>query len=219
MEFSFSNTYDSELAELEKLGKTERISVLAEMGDDRLWALFRLGSEEALIVLFKKYHRQTIILVYKRMNGSGSVNLQMVEDVFGAFVERVLDGHYHQQELKKNFLAFSIHQVCFLLRSQLKLAANSRVGGLDEKHVLQKKAANHLRVVEAMDFQKIIDLIPLVSNKVYRKVLCLIFLLGYNSKDLAEVFGQREKAYDKRSRAMLAFRKILEKEGILKELR
>ena len=219
MEFTFSNSYDSELAELEKLGKCERMSALSEMGDDRLWAMFRLGCEEALIVLFKKYHRQTIVLVYKRMNGSGSVNLQMVEDVFGAFVERVLDGHYHQQELKKNFLAFSIHQVCFLLRSQLKLAANSRVGGLDEKHVLQKTGNNHLRVEESIDFRKVIDYIPSVSNKVYRKVLCLTFLLGYNSKDLAEVFGQREKAYDKRSRAILAFRKILEKEGILDELR
>ena len=101
----------------------------------------------------------------------------------------------------------------------MRLAGNCRVDRLETLEKQMTYSTPHLRVEEKMDIRKIIDLIPMISNKVYRKILWLVFILGYNSRDLAEIFGQREKAYDKRSRAMKAFRNLLEREGYLEELR
>lgn len=220
MEFQFSKNLIGLNAQLQKADRQETKILLSAQDDKTLWSLYQEGHEEALVLLFKKYHRQILVLVYNRLNKNGEVRLEVVKDCFGDFLEQILAGAYQSESIKKNFISFSVHHLSFLVRSKMKLTVNSKISRMnvvDEKRLTQ--ANSHLRVEEKMDMRKLIDMIPKISNKVYRKVLWLIFILGYNSKDFTEIFGQREKAYDKRSRAMKAFRDLLEREGYLEELR
>lgn len=220
MDFQKNNHIETLLAELRNLNQPAATERLSDMDDQLLWSLFKNGCEDALVLLFKKYHRQIIVLVYGKLNAKGAVRLELVQDAFGDFLERVLAGQYQAEEIKKNFTAFSVHHLTYLVRSRLRLTANCKMQTLDESSTNgYSEFRPHLRVEERIDFRKVIDLIPRVPNKVYRKVLWLILILGYSSQDLAEVFGQREKAYDKRSRAIKAFREVLDKEGLLEELR
>ena len=203
--------------QIKKENKQDALALLSDQDDGVLWYLYQHGLEDALAVLFKKYHRQVIVLAYHRSQKHGSFSLAFVKDAFGDFLENVLAGQYQSEPIKKNFTAFAVHHLMYLVRSKARLAENSKVGKLDE--CTKPTSSPHLRVEEKMDFGKVVDLIPQVTNKVYRKVLWLILILGYNSSDLTQVFGQREKAYDKRSRAIKAFRAVLEREGILDELR
>ncbi len=219
MDFYSNSHILSLLAELRNLNQPVVKERLSNMEDQVLWSLFKCGMEEALTVLFKKYHRQIIVIVYGKFNASGRVNLSLVQDAFGDFLERVLAGQYHAEEIKKNFTAFSVHHLSYIVRSRSRLTANSKMQVLDESLSPDTLLHPHLRVEEKIDFRKVIDMIPKVSNRVYRKVLWLVIILGYSSQDLAKVFGKRERAYDKRSRAIKAFREVLDKEGLLEELR
>ena len=203
---------------LKNENKQDAMALLSDQDDGVLWSLYQHGNEDALTILFKKYHRQIVVLVYHRSQQHGNISLAAVKDAFGDFIEKILSGDYQNEALKKNFIAFAIHHLLFIVRSKARLVANSRVGSLQEMDVVSS-SSSHLRVEQKMDIGKVIDLIPMVTNKVYRKVLWLVFIMGYNSSDLIQVFGQREKAYDKRSRAMKTFRDLLDKEGILEELR
>ena len=57
-----------------------------------------------------------------------------------------------------------------------------------------------------------------MTNRVYRMVLYLVFVHGYDSQDLALDFWKPELAQNKRYRAMQAFRKQLQRQGIWDEL-
>lgn len=214
-----SASYLADLFEkVEKLNKQEAMILLSDMDDGSLWSLYQLGCEHALVILFKKYYRPVIILVYNRLHKNEWITFSLVQESFSDFIEQVLIGKYQGEPLKKNFTAFAIHHLSFIVRSKARLVVNSRVGGLIGTEV-KPSISPHLKVEQSMDFRKVIDFIPRVSNNVYRMVLYLVFVMGYNSKDLIEVFGKRERAYDKRSRAIKAFRKLLEREGMLEELR
>lgn len=220
MDFQNNHHIETLLAELRNLNQQAAMERLSGLDDQVLWLLYKSGFEDALVLLFKKYHRQIIVLVYGKLNAKGEVRLELVQDAFGDFLERVLAGQYQAEEIKKNFTAFSVHHLSYLVRSRLRLTANCKMQALDESATNSfSEFRPHLKVEERIDFRKVVDLIPRVSNKVYRKVLWLILILGYSSQDLTEVFGQREKAYDKRSRAIKAFREVLDKEGLLEELR
>ena len=189
------------------------------MDDTVLWQLYKKGYKDALVTLFKKYHRQIKVLVYGKLHSNENISMSLVQDAFGDFVEMILAGRYANEDIKKNFTAFSVHHLSLLVRSRARLTANSKINRLTDSHSILKPVYAHLRVEEKMDLNKVIDLIPNITNKVYRMVLWLMFVLGYNSRDLTDVFGQREKAYDKKSRAMKALRDLLKREGILEELR
>ncbi len=219
MEYSSDDNLESLRTELTDMPKQKAFDVLHTLDDNLLWQLYRSGLEDGLVVLFRKYHRQIVVLVYNKLKGNGNVRLAQVQDGFGDFIERVLAGRYPDERLEKNFTAFSVHHLSYLVRSKMKLVANKRVGHLDEPAVLHKLIAPDFCVEEKIDLGKVIDFIPKISNAAYRMVLYLVFILGYNSSDLVEIFGQREKAYSKRSRALKAFRILLEKEGLLDELR
>lgn len=205
--------------ELRCLDKQQAILRLRCLDDVSLWELYKLGNEIALVILFKKYNRHAMLLVYKRLNDSQGIRWAQVEDATADFMERILAGKYKDVALKKNFLAFMVQYVTGLAKDKLKLATNSKVQRLDMGTMDLRYSSNYLRVEDKIDLKKVIDFIPKIPNHAYRMVLYLVFILGYNSNDLTEVFGKREKAYDKRSRAMKAFRLVLEKEGILDELR
>ena len=219
MEFHFSENLVGLTSQLKKADRQKTRELLAEQDDNTLWSLFQQGHIEALELLFKKYHRQVLVLVYHRLNTNGEVSLSQIKDGLGDLLEKILMGQYQSEPIKKDFTAFAVHHLSYLVRSKMRLVANSRVERLDTVGKRMGFISPHLQVEEKMDIRKVIDLIPRISNKVYRKVLWLIFVLGYNSGDLTEIFGQREKAYDKRSRAMKAFRNLLEREGYLEELR
>ncbi len=211
--------YDIILAELNNLNKQAAIERLSEMDDTVIWNLYKEGCSDALVTLFKKYHRQIVVLVYRRLRSNENISLAMVQDAFSDFLEMILSGQFSAEEIEKNFTAFSVHHLSYLVRSRARLSVNCKVQELGIRQSNLKTVDPHLRVEEKMDMNKVIDLIPNITNRVYRMVLWLVFILGYNSQDLTQVFGQREKAYDKRSRAMKAFREMLKREGILEELR
>ncbi|MEO1258108.1 MAG: hypothetical protein AAFZ15_04900 [Bacteroidota bacterium] len=219
MEFHFSKDLGVLTAQLKRADRQKTRVLLSEQDDQTLWSLFKEGHLEALEILFKKYHRQVLVLTYNRLNANGDVSLAQVKDGLGDLLEKMLLGRYQSEHIKKNFTAFAVHHLSFLVRSKMRLTANSKVDGLAVVEHGLTYSTPHLRVEEKMDIRKIIDLIPMITNRVYRNVLWLVFILGYNSRDLTEIFGQREKAYDKRSRAMKAFRNLLEREGYLEELR
>lgn len=220
MDFKNNDHIETLLAELRNLNPQAAMERLSDMDDQLLWLLYKSGFEDALVLLFKKYHRQIIVLVYGKLNAKGEVRLELVQDAYSDFLERVLAGQYHGEEIKKNFTAFSVHHLTYIVRSKMRLTANCKVQALDESTSLNSEEQRpHLRVEERIDFRKVINLIPRVSNKIYRNVLRLILIHGYSSQDLTEFFGQREKAYNNRSRAIKALREVLEKEGLLDELR
>ncbi len=219
MEFSSDNNLEALCDSFKGMTKQKAFVVLHELDDNQLWQLYKSGLEDGLVMLFRKYHRQIVVLVYKKLNANGDVKLGQVQDGFGDFIEQVLAGRYSDEVLKKNFTAFSVHHLSYLVRSKMKLAVNTRVERLNESTDFHNHSAPGLHVEEKIDFSKVVDFIPKISNAAYRMVLYLVFIMGYNSKDLIEIFGQREKAYNNRSRALKAFRVLLEKEGVLDELR
>lgn len=218
MDENLKNTCLGLLPKFAPLGAQERIRQLWNQEDGVLWGLFQLGCKEALIVLFRKYHRHIVILVYKKMNAETGANLLDIEDAFSDFLEQILDGKY-EEGLRKNFVAFAVHNLSFLLRAHARTTQRRAALRLEHSSNFEKSTRSHLKLEHRLDLVRVIDLIPKVTNKVYRMVLYLVFILGYSSGDLVEVFGKKERAYDKRSRAMKAFRELLEREGILQELR
>ena len=64
------------------------------MDDILLWDLWRLDYKDALTVLFKKYHRQIVIRIYKRCHEKMNVSLAEIQDAFSEFMEKVLNGKY-----------------------------------------------------------------------------------------------------------------------------
>ena len=216
----FPKTYIADLLdEINSLSKQKSLGLLSEMDDRTLWSLYRKGSKEALHVLYQKYHRQIEVLVYNRLQANENITFHLVQESFSDFIDKVLEGEYNGHELKKNFMAFGIHCTSLIAKSKARLAVNSKVSGLHVLRLVEDEIGLRTKMDESIDLQTIINLIPNISNNVYRRVLNLIFKNGYTSKDLTEVFGKREKAYDNRSRALKAFRELLEKEGILDELR
>ena len=193
--------------------------MLKSENDQMLWSLFCLGCREALVLLFKKYHRAIVVRVYQKKMDEGGVRLAEVQDAFGDFVEKLLVGKFAGIELKKDFTAFAVHHISFLLKDRMKTRFRRQQIRKEKLARLIRNDNAYLRVEDEFDLNKVIDLIPKIGNRVYRMVLYLIFIEGYNSQDLSGVFGKNSLAYDKRSRAMKAFRTLLLKEGILEELR
>jgi DNA-directed RNA polymerase specialized sigma24 family protein len=218
MENSTSTNLKSWLSKLGEGSAKERVQMLSSADDQELWSLFRQGCREALVVLFQRHHREIVVRVYHKKLDTGPVRLADVQDAFGDFVEKILAGKYDEVELKKDFAAFAVHHLFYLLKDRLKTAIRRESIRKERLERLVKSDNAHLRMEHDFDFNKVINLIPKIGNRVYRMVLYLIFIEGYNSQDLSGVFGKPSLAYDKRSRAMKAFRNLLLKEGILEEL-
>lgn len=204
---------------LNVLTESERIDRLWSMDDILLWDLWRLDYKDALTVLFKKYHRQIVIRIYKRCHEKMNVSLAEIQDAFSEFMEKVLNGKYKDEPIRKNFEAFSIYYILYLVRTKAhKKKTNPTVSFGKNGHgdrILQ----HHMSFEKKIDFGSVLDCIPLISNKLYRNLVYLILIMGYNAKDLIVVFGKRERAYDKKYRAMEAFKKVLKQEGLWEELK
>lgn len=207
------------LSKVEASSPQERITLLTGEDDQLLWSFFRHGISEALVVLFRKHHREIVMRVYQKRMDEGSVRLADVQDAFGDFVEKILAGKFKGIELKKDFSAFAVHHISFLLKDRMKTSFRRQSIRKERLAGLVKNDDAHLKMENDFDLNKVINLIPKIGNRVYRMVLYLIFIEGYNSQDLSGIFGKSSLAYDKRSRAMKAFRSLLLKEGILEELR
>lgn len=204
---------------LNRLPESERKNRLWEMSDTDLWDLWRLECKDALIVLFKKYHRLILIRIYKRCHEKYGISLAEVQDAFSEFTEKILNGKYKNEALRKNFEAFSIYHTVFLIRTKIKKKAAHPTVSFEKNELKERRFGHRLNVEKTMDFGKILDCIPLISNNLYRNIIYLVLVLGYNVKDLVPLFGKRERAYDKKYRAMEAFKKILKREGLWEELK
>lgn len=199
------------------LSEQAQIRELWDLDDQVLWALHRQGSKSALTVLFRKYNRHIIVFAYQKMNAETGAGLEDIQDAFGEFVERILAGQY-EKDLQANFTAFGVHHLSFLIRGKMRtLRRRERL-----RRELVSSSENDgqwPKIGEHLDLGRVIDCIPSVANRMYRMVLYLMFVQGYDSHDLTLVFGKAEMAHDKRYRAMQAFRKQLQREGILEELK
>ena len=219
MKKPLSHSIKKLLVQLENRSAQERLRLLSGEDDPMLWALFGQGCREGLILLFRKHHRQIVAQVYLKRKAEGMVSLDDVKDVFSDFVEQVLAGKFAKIELKKDFPSFAVCHLSFLLKDRAKTILRRKLLMEKQSGFFEKNTNPHQRVEEAFDLGRVIDFIPQIGNRVYRMVLYLIFIEGYNSQDFFGLFGKPKLAYDKRSRAMKAFRELLEKNGILEELR
>ena len=218
MEHADLSCRKKELKSLNRLSKDEQLVRLWECNDLILWDFWRLGSKEALITLYKKHHKTIIIRIYRRTHEYYKLTLVEVQDAFSEFMEKILSGKYKSEALRVNFEAFAIYHTIFLIRTKAKKKLRYPIISIEKTEIEQFSKESIQRVERGIDFSKVIDCIPLISNQLYRKVIYLILVLGYNSKDLVPFFGKPELAYDKRYRALIAFRKILKKEGLWQEL-
>lgn len=199
--------------------EAEQREMLWVLSDTQLWDLWRLGFKEALIVLYKKYHRLVVIRIYKRYHDKMDISLVLIEDAFSEFMEKILNGKYKNEPLRKNFEAFSTYHTVFLVRKKVQKNRNKRIGSFENNGVDMPFSQQHLLIEKGLDFGKVLDCIPLISNRLYRNLVYSIFIMGYTVADLIPVFGERNRAYDKKYRAMEAFKKVLKKEGLWEELK
>ncbi len=206
------------IAELQVIPKAERLLYLLDKEDKLLWNMWRLDCQEALMALYTKRHQTIIIRTYRRTYERFQLSLSEVQDAFSEFMEKILAGKYKQVALKKNFEAFAIYHTIFLIRTKAKRKTLYPVISFERAAYDEACSTSYLRVEKSMDFSKVIDCIPLISNHLYRSLVYLIIILGYNSKDLIPLFEKPELAYDKRYRALTAFKKVLKKEGLWEEM-
>lgn len=203
---------------LDKCSENEQKQLLLEEGDIVLWTLFHMGNKRSLSILFRRHHKQIVLKVYQKRSTS-NFRLADVQDAFGDFVEQVLAGKFKDIEIRKDFPAFASHHISFLLKERAKKIAR-RMALREQKQIAVHQKEEPQRQVEDMhDFHRVLDFIPKIGNRVYRMVLYLVLVEGYNSQDLTGVFGKANLAYDKKSRAIKAFRQLLSKDGIMDELK
>lgn len=206
------------LADWDYLSGSDLQEQLLSLDDKELWYLFQKEKEAALGILYKRHYQYILIRLYKRSNDWTKVSLEEAQEVFAEFMERVLNGKFKGTDLKKNFPAFAIYYSTFLLRSRRKQTNRYPIVAFENDTHTKELYAHHLHIEKKLDWQKVIDCIPKLSNKLYRKIVYLVLVMGYNSKDFIPVFGKRAMAYDKKYRAMEAFKKILKEDGIWQEL-
>lgn len=211
--------YCDELSQKLEGSPENQILPLLSAEDDRvLWTIYQSGHRQALSLLFRRHHRQIVVWVYQNRKADGAVRLADVQDAFGDFVEQILSGKFAELELKKDFPSFACRHITFLLQDRVKKKMRREALRENQKAQLDHRTDPHRRVEAVHDYHRIIDCIPKIGNKVYRMVLYLVFVEGYDSQDLSGLFGKSALAYDKKSRAIKAFRELLEKNGILQEL-
>ena len=219
MDFEQIKSYRQTIQFLDALPEGKRQEKLLDLDDQTLWDLWRLDYKNALIVLYKKYHRLVVIRLYKRFHQNGNISLQEVQDSFSEWMEKILNGKYKDEPLKKNFEAFAIYYTQFLIRKKIQRKGTNPTVSFEKDGVGERSFQYQLRVEKNMDFGKILDCIPLISNSLYRNLVYSIFIMGYTVSDLIPLFGKRDLAYDKKYRAMEAFKKILKREGLWEELK